>query len=201
MRDGLKAISIAAWLTERRLPMKLLLLLLFVSSTSLWGQIKLPTNEIGQVQYQELVRLPDSNRPARQLIAQARLWIDSYYESENAVEQQYDQEHNILFIKSSYTIDEQIVRYTLTIEGKFGRYRATITDLIEESDGFSLPIRPTSPTADELSRVADGKSKNPQVISQAVTRQAALYRQLDKECRATLASLKASLLEAAPKKE
>src|SRR4051794_38172934 len=80
----------------------LFLLLLFCSVTA-FAQVKLPTNEIGQVQYQELVKLPDNTRKAKQIIEQARLWAGQEYDSLSA-EQQYDQANSILFIKSIYTI-------------------------------------------------------------------------------------------------
>ncbi|WP_338874888.1 hypothetical protein WBJ53_04630 [Spirosoma sp. SC4-14] len=177
--------------------MKVLLFLFVLVSTPLLAQVKLPSNELGQVQYQEIVRLPDSKRPSRQIITQARAWLETQYPNEGDAEQQYDQEHAILFIKSAYRINEQDIRYTLTIEGKFGRYRATITDLVAESDGFASPILSTSPSAAELSRVADNKAKNSDVINQTVKQQEDLYRKLDRQCRLTLNSLKEYLVSQA----
>ncbi|NEU69189.1 DUF4468 domain-containing protein [Spirosoma agri] len=169
--------------------MKILLPIFILLSLTVVAQVKLPTNETGQVQYQELVRLPDATRPARQISSEARLWLQQQFPNESDAEQQFDQENNILFVKSAFRISEQLIRYTLTIESKFGRYRATITDLITESKGLSLPVRPTSPTAEEMSRASDKAAKSAEVVKQAVTQQADLYRQLDKECRAMLASL------------
>lgn len=170
--------------------MKYLLILTLLLSVNALAQLRLPTNETGQVQYQEIVRVPNAKLPARQLMGQLHDWAEFYYESEPTAEQQYDPEHNIQFIKASYAIDDQIVRYTLTVEAKFGRYRATITDLIAESKGISVPVRTTSSTASELERAAGGKITNRKLIEQAAQQQADLYRQIDKSCRDTLASLK-----------
>jgi|GEM_PF-2381562 len=177
--------------------MKVFALLFVLVSTPLLAQVKLPANELGQVQYQEIVRLPDTKRLARQLMTQARAWLAIQYPNEGDAEQQYDQEHNILFVKSAYRIENQDVRYTLTIEGKFGRYRATITDLVAERDGFASPILSTSPSAAELSRVADNKAQSSDVINQTVKQQENLYRKLDRQCRLTLNSLKEYLISQA----
>ncbi|QHV97132.1 DUF4468 domain-containing protein [Spirosoma endbachense] len=180
--------------------MKILIPLLVLLSINVLAQVKLPTNDLGQVQYQELVRLPDATRPTKQIITQARSWLAQQFPNESDAEQQFDQEHNILFVKSAYRIDDQLIRYTLTIESKFGRYRATITDLIAEGNGLSLPVRPDSPTAEEMSRSSDNKPKSTAVINQAVRQQADLYRQIDKECHDTLASLKEYMVSLAAKK-
>jgi len=176
------------------IPMKysIILLLLFCSVRA-FAQVKLPTNEIGQVQYQELVKLPDNTRKAKQIIEQARLWAGHEYDSLSA-EQQYDQVNNILFIKSIYTIDNQTVRYTLTIEAKYGRYRATITDLLTESNGLSLLVRPSSATVEEMEQAAGNKVKDKEVIEQTAKQQTELYQQIDKACKATLASLKTRMM-------
>lgn len=163
------------------------ILVLFALHTQ--AQVRLPANELGQVQYQEIVRLSDTQRPARQLISQTKQWVREYYADSNAVEQQYDQEHNILFIKYGFRIDNQAIRYTIILEGKTGRYRVTLTDMITESNGMALPIRPVSPTAAELNQVADGTIRNSKVIAEAVQQQTNLYQRIDKICRDTLASL------------
>lgn len=170
----------------------LILFSLFVSLNTL-AQVKLPTNEVGQVQYQELVRVPDSKRPARQIMEQVRAWSEQHYADEPTAEQQQDAANNILFIKAVHTIGDQAVRYSLTIETKFGRYRATLTDLITESAGLSLPVQPTSSTASEIERSSSSKIPNRKLIEQTVQQQADLYRQIDKFCRDTLASLKEGL--------
>ena len=167
------------------------LLFVFSSLTAL-AQFRLPTNELGQVQYQEVVRVPDSKRPALQLMEQARSWADAHYDLNLTTEQQYDQEHNILFIKSSYPINNQTVRYTLTIEPKFGRYRVTLTDLIAEANGLNSPIQAANPTLEDIKKSA-GSSTKPAVIEQTAKQQAELYREIDRSCRATLASLKETM--------
>ncbi|AKD53978.1 DUF4468 domain-containing protein [Spirosoma radiotolerans] len=172
----------------------LFILFLFVSISAL-AQVKLPTNEVGQVQYQELVRVPDSKRTARQLMEQVHSWATRYYPLGNEAEQQYDREHNILFVRTFYSIGNQSVRYTLTIETKFGRYRATITDLIIDDNGRTQPVRAVTSTVDELAVAADSTVKDKRVIEQIAADQAELYRQIDKACRETLANLKQSLTE------
>ncbi|GAB3976518.1 hypothetical protein GCM10028806_36230 [Spirosoma terrae] len=181
-------------------PMKVLLPFFLLLSVQLLAQVTLPTNELGQVQYQEIVRLPDATRPTRQVATQLRSWVDQQYPNEGDAEKHYDQENNVVFAKSVFLIDGQTVRYTLTLEAKFGRYRVTLTDLITEAKGLSLPVQATSPTADEMSRMADNKTKSTNVIQQAVKQQEDLYRQLNKECRATLANLKEYMISLAEKK-
>jgi hypothetical protein len=173
----------------------LLLLTVFLSTTAL-AQVHLPTNETGQVQYQETVRVPNTTETAKKLMTQVRSWADEYYPDQNEVEQQFDQEHSILFIRTFYPIDKQNVRYTLTIETKYGRYRATIADLVLEGDGLTQaqPIRPISTTTDELSRVSADTVKH-DTLAQIASDQATLYQEIDKACKATLASLKAALTE------
>lgn len=171
---------------------------LFLCSLNAVAQVKLPTNELGQVQYQEMVRVPDSKRPARQLMEQARAWADHHYRANLTTEKQYDKEHNILFIKSVYSANNQLVRYTLTIEPKFGRYRATITDLITESNGLNVPIRASSVTVDEIRSAASDSLKNETLIEQTAQQQADLYDQLDQSCRATLASLEEAMTSGQP---
>ncbi len=165
----------------------------FLLSINTLAQVRLPINEVGQVQYQEIVLVPDAKLPARQLMQQVRAWADPYYADEPTTEQQPDLERSILFVKSAYSVNNQFVRYTLTVEAKFGRYRATITDLITESDGLALPVRASSGTVGEMERAAGGKITNRKLIEQAVSQQADLYRQIDKACRDTLASLKQAL--------
>ena len=173
--------------------MKYTLFLFFALSLHSFAQVRLPTNEVGQVQYQELIKLPDTKRPARQIMEQAQAWSGQYFADIATTEQQHDQQNNILFIKSSYPINNQTVRYTLTIETKFGRYRATITDLIAESDGLTLPVQASSSTATEINRSAGGTVASKTLIEQTAKQQADLYRQIDKACRDTLASLKQAL--------
>ncbi len=172
----------------------LFIIALFFSINSL-AQVRLPTNEAGLVQYQELVRVPDSKRTAKQIMEQTRLWANKYYPLANEAEQQFDQEHNILFVRTFYQIGKQSVRYTLTIETKFGRYRATITDLIVEENGRTQPIREASSTVEEMTMPADSIAKNENLIRQIVTNEADLYRQIDKSCRDTLANLKQALTD------
>lgn len=178
--------------------MKFLFVFLFFCSLNTVAQVKLPTNELGQVQYQEVVRVPDSKRPARQIMEQARAWAGQHYQSNLTTEQQYDQEHNILFIRSSYSLDNQLIRYTLTIEPKFGRYRATLTDLIADNNGMNLPIQASSSTVADINRATADTVKNQRVIEETVQQQENLYRQLDQSCRATSASLKEALTKNQP---
>lgn len=173
--------------------MKNLLLLFLLSSPAALAQVNLPTNETGQVQYQEIVRLPDGTRPARQVYEQIRAWAGQHYPSTGEAERQHDDVHGIVFVRSLYAIGNQNVRYTLTVEARIGRYRATLTDLIAEGNGLTLPVRAVSPTAEELKKAADSTVKSDTLINQIATDQTDFYRQLDKDCRATLANLKETL--------
>ncbi|WP_461109635.1 hypothetical protein [Spirosoma koreense] len=175
--------------------MKYALLLLLACSFNALAQIRLPTNESGQVQYQEIVRVPDSKRPARQLMEQAKTWAQQHYRASLTTEQQYDQEHNILFIRSSYPINGQVVRYILTIEPKYGRYRATLTDLVAENNGINLPIQATSTTVADINRATADTIKNQTLVEQTAQQQESLYKQLNQWCRETLASLKEAMTE------
>ncbi|QJW91544.1 DUF4468 domain-containing protein [Spirosoma taeanense] len=173
--------------------MKKLLSVLFLFSTTVLAQMRLPTSPDGQVQYQEIVRLPDATRPARQVYNQIRSWDEQHYKAGTNAERQYDDRHGILFVRSAFPFGKRLVRYTLTVEARIGRYRATLTDLVAEGDGLSLPVQATSPTVDELSRASTGEIKNKQVVEQIAADQAELYQQIDKACRATLASLKEAM--------
>lgn len=174
-----------------------LILALFFSTNALaqFAQVKLPTNEQGQVQYQEIVRLADGKQTARQIMAQARSWVEDHYADDLTTEQQLDAENNILFIRTATKIDDQLIRYTLTIEPKYGRYRATLTDLIAENGAMNVPIRSNSGTVGEMERASGSKTPNRKLIEQTVQQQAELYRHIDKTCRDTLASLKQTMNE------
>ncbi len=170
------------------------LLLLFVSTTAL-AQVRLPTNDAGQVQYQEIVRIGDGKRPARQVFDQVQAWAEAHYPSANEAERHYDQQHGILFVRSVFPIGEQFVRYTLTVEARIGRYRATITDLVDESDALLLPLRPASSTAEEINRTAGSTVKDRTIVDQIAKKQANFYQKLNETCRATLAGLKTAMTE------
>ncbi|MFD2570180.1 hypothetical protein ACFSUS_06010 [Spirosoma soli] len=172
--------------------MKTIFFFLLLSTTAL-AQFTLPTNEAGQVQYQEIVRLSNPALPARQVYTQIRSWADQHYTASNEAEQQRDDVHGIVFVRSFYPIEKRNVRYTLTVEAKIGRYRATITDLVVEGDGLTLPVRATSSTVEEIKKAADSDVKNEQLVEKIAAEQAELYQQIDRACRATLASLKETL--------
>lgn len=175
--------------------MKYLVAFFLLSSLSSLAQVRLPANELGQVQYQEIVKVADGKQTARQVIAQARAWADEHYPSEATTEKHFDEENSILFIKTTSLVGHQQLRYTLTIEAKYGRYRATIIDLITESDGLSLPVRPTSSTAEEIAKTAGNKPTTQKLVAQTVAEQTELYHQINKLCRSTLASLKETMLQ------
>ncbi|GAB3498896.1 hypothetical protein GCM10027341_21210 [Spirosoma knui] len=180
--------------------MKPIVSLLLLLSATAFAQVKLPTNEAGQVQYQEIARMPDANRPARQVYNQIREWASEHYTAENEAELQHDDVHGILFVRSFYPIGKRNIRYTLTVEARIGRYRATITDLVAEDEGITLPLLPTSSTVDDLKKAANGEVKSEQVLEQIAQDQAELYQEINSACRATLASLKESLTAPAAKK-
>ena len=173
--------------------MKLTLLIFTLIPALVFAQVKLPTSETGQVQYQEIVRVGDGKGPARPLFDQVRAWARKRYPLANEAELHDDPQHGIVFIRSLYTLDDQSIRYTLTIEAKIGRYRATITDLVADQGGFLQPVRPVSSSADDLERVAADSVRNSSLIEQTVTRQSDIYRQINDACRTTLANLKQSM--------
>ena len=175
--------------------MKYPFILSLLLSVNALAQVRLPTNEVGQVQYQQVVRVPNAKLPARQLMEQVREWANTHYASSLATEQQYDKEHNILFVKSAYPINKQLIRYVLTVEPKFGRYRATITELIIEGNGLTVPVLGSSSTAEEIMRVTGPKEADPKLAEQAAYQQADLYHQIDKDCRSTLNDLRQSLMK------
>lgn len=181
--------------------MKIAVLFFVFISVSAFAQVKLPTSETGQVQYQEIVRLGDGKGPARPVYDKIRTWAREHYPLANEAELQYDQQHGIVFVRSLYPIGNNSIRYTLTIEARIGRYRATITDLIAEQGGLIQPVRPVSTSAEEMERAAADSVKNSSLIKQIADDQAELYRQIDASCRATLASLKQSMIASASKKD
>ncbi|GAB3641490.1 hypothetical protein [Spirosoma arcticum] len=177
-----------------------LLFFLLIPAVAL-AQVKLPTSEAGQVQYQEIVRIGDGKGPARPIFDQIRTWAGQRYPLANEAELHYDQQHGIVFVRSLYSIDNQTVRYTLTIEARIGRYRATITDLVAEQGGLIQPVRPVSSSADEMEQAAADSVKNSGIIKQIAANQADVYRQIDEACRTTLVSLKQAMTTLAGEKE
>lgn len=170
--------------------MKYLPILFFFLSVPAFAQVRLPANDAGQVQYQEIVRIGDGKVPARQVFDQVQTWAGQHYPAENEAERHFDQQHGILFVRSVFPIGDRSVRYTLTVEAKIGRYRATITDLVDESDALLLPLRPTPSTAEEINRTAGSTAKDRTIVEQIAKKQADFYQQINDTCRATLASLK-----------
>ena len=181
--------------------MKTALVFLLLISATAFAQVKLPTSETGQVQYQEIVRIGDGKGPARPIFDQIRTWARERYPLANEAELHYDNRHGITFVRSLYTIGNQSIRYTLTIEAKIGRYRATITDLIAEQGGLVQPVRPVSSSAQEMEQVAADSIKNSDLIKQIAADQAEVYQQIDEACRTTLASLKKSVTTWADEKD
>lgn len=181
--------------------MKIVLFLLALIPAIAFAQVKLPTSETGQVQYQEIVRIGDGKGPARPLFDQIRAWARQHYPLANEAELHYDQQHGIAFVRSLYAIGDQSIRYTLTIEARIGRYRATITDLIAEQGKLIQPVRPVSSSAEELERAAADSVKNSGLVGQIAANQAEVYRQIDEACRATLASLKQAMTKSARKED
>ena len=173
--------------------MKAALLLFLLMPTIASAQVKLPTSEAGQVQYQEIVRIGDGKGPARPIFDQIRAWAQQRYPLANEAELHHDQQHGIVFVRSLYSVGDQSIRYTLTVEARIGRYRATITDLIAEQGGLIQPVRPVSSTAEEMERAAPDSVKNSDLAKQIAGSQAEVYRQIDEACRATLASLKQTM--------
>ncbi len=177
----------------------LLVCLVFLSTNAL-AQFQLPTNQTGQVQYQEIVRIGDGKGPARPIFDRVRAWARQRYPAANSAELHYDEQHGIAFVRSFYAIGNRNIRYTLTIEARIGRYRATITDLIDEQGGLNQPVRPVSSSADEMKRVTASSVKDNRLIEQVAANQTALYQQIDQLCRTTLADLKQTMTGQTDKK-
>lgn len=155
--------------------------------------MSLPTNEAGQVQYQEIVRLPNQSMPARQVYSQLRAWGEERFPAGNEAELQRDDVHGILFVRSFFPLGNRDVRYTLTLEARIGRYRATLTDLVTQVNGLMVPLQPRPSTEGELARNADSVSIKNKVVEQVAAEQAEFYRQIDKACRDMLANLKTAV--------
>ena len=171
--------------------MKAVLLFFALISLPAFAQIKLPTSEAGQVQYQEIVRIGDGKGPARPIYDQICIWARQRYPLANEAELHYDPQHGIVFVRSLFPLGDETIRYTLTIEARLGRYRATITDLIaEQRGGLTQPVRPVSSTTEEMAHIAADSIRNTKLIEQIADDQAELYKQIDGSCRATLSSLK-----------
>lgn len=180
--------------------MKPALLFLLLISLPTLAQIKLPTSETGQVQYQEIVRIGDGKGPAPPVFDQIQAWAKQHYPLAGEAELHYDQQHGITFVRSLFPIGDQSIRYTFTIEAKIGRYRATITDLVAEQGGLVQPVSPVSPSAEEMARAAADSVRNSSLIEQIAANQVIVYKQIDEMCRATLASLKQWMTTPAGKK-
>ncbi len=172
--------------------LRLLAVFLLLTAYPALAQVQLPTDANGQVQFQDLVRLTDKTRSAKQVFTQSQAWAERYFKPTNEPEVQPDQEHGVLFVRGVYPIGEQFVRFTMLIEAKTGRYRATITDLIGENNGLLLPIQPASATAEEMQK-AGGQAAKPEVVEAVAKEQAELYKALEAACRATLDNLKTAL--------
>ena len=191
----------SAYHIKQKFLMKTAVLFFIFISVSAFAQVKLPTSETGQVQYQEIVRLGDGKGPARPVFDQIRTWARQQYPLANEAELHYDQQHGIVFVRSLYAIGNYSIRYTLTVEARIGRYRATITDLVAEQGGLIQPVRAVSTSAQEMERAAADSVKNSPLIKQIADDQAELYQQIDAACRTTLANLKQSMQEPATRKD
>ncbi|QJD77617.1 DUF4468 domain-containing protein [Spirosoma rhododendri] len=172
---------------------RLLIVLFFIAAYPALAQVQLPTDANGQVQFQELVRLTDKTRPSKQVFSQSQAWAERYFKPANEPEVQPDLANGVLFVRGVYPIGEQFVRFTMLIEAKMGRYRATITDLIAENNGLLAPIQPNNATADDMQRAGGTQIANPAVVETVANQQAELYKALDAVCRDTLNNLKTAL--------
>lgn len=172
--------------------LRLLIVIFFAVACPAVAQVQLPADDNGQVQFQETVRLTDKTRSAKQVFAQSQAWAERYFKQVNEPEVQPDQEHGVLFVRGVYPIGGQFVRFTMLIEAKTGRYRATITDLIGENNGLLSPIQPVSATAEDMQK-AGGQAAKPEVVEAVAKEQAELYKALEAVCRDTLNNLKTAL--------
>jgi hypothetical protein len=172
---------------------RLIILFFFSTAYPALAQVQLPTDANGQVQFQELVRLTDKTRSAKQVFSQSQAWAERYFKPANEPEIQPDQANGVLFVRGVYPIGEQFVRFTMLIEAKTGRYRATITDLIAENNGLLAPIQPVSATSDDMQRSGGTQLANTTVVETVAKQQAELYKALDAVCHDTLNNLKTAL--------
>jgi hypothetical protein len=172
--------------------LRLLAVFLLLAACPTLAQVRLPADANGQVQFQETVRLTDKTRSAKQVFTQSQAWAERYFKPTNEPEVQPDQEHGVLFVRGVYPFGEQFVRFTMLIEAKTGRYRATITDLIGENNGLLSPIQPVSATAEDMQK-AGGQAAKPEVVEAVAKEQAELYKALEAACRDTLNNLKTAL--------
>ena len=59
--------------------LRLLAVFLLVAACPALAQVRLPTDANGQVQFQELIRLTDKTRPAKQVFTQTQAWAERYF--------------------------------------------------------------------------------------------------------------------------
>ena len=140
--------------------MRQLLLLFCILPTLSYSQVQvwtkslvLPTDELGRVQFQEVISLADSTQPANQIITRCRSWAAKTYNNSEQVVQQYDPQSGVLIIKGVLVVttapetkflgttsppQKNNIQHTLTLEAKKGRYRATINQL--SIMGYPIPV-------------------------------------------------------------
>lgn len=133
----------------------------------------LPVDESGHVQFQQVVKV-DSAESTKTIIGKARSWVAKTFNSASTVVQQYDPDQGILIVKGASKFSSPqatffsgktvttpapyLLRYTLTIESKPGRYRSTINSLTTEIDGpggsqYAQPLVAKPPTLEESNQL------------------------------------------------
>jgi hypothetical protein len=152
---------------------RLLIFSFFLLSNLAYSQgsetITLPTDDDGNVRFQQVVKL-DSSESAKVILGKARTWVGKAFNSASTVIQQYDPEQGILIVKglSKFTSPQatfysgKTVRttapykllYTLTVDAKPGRYRSTVNGLVVEVDvpggtQTATALASTPPTIEE----------------------------------------------------
>lgn len=125
------------------------------------------TDDAGNVQFQQVVML-DSSLSAKALINRAKTWSVKSYNSANTVIQQFEPEGGTLILKAQSPISVPVyyrlmgktqsatsvidLKYTLSIETKTGRYRATLSQLVKHADATpSSPAVNVPVTTDTMS--------------------------------------------------
>lgn len=117
---------------------------------------KLPTNLKGQIQFQEVVQVPDT--PAPELYSRAQLWMAKTFVSGKDVTQLNDKENGTVLLKGNTMVHFGMgytrIGFTLLLEIKDGRYRYTLSD-------FKVLSRGDMPWNNDLSEFlkSDGSPK------------------------------------------
>jgi hypothetical protein len=155
--------------------MRLLILLTLISTSAMAQEIiSLPTNAQGGVEFQQVFRLADTTVSATDIISRARTWAAKTYRDSEKIIQQYDAQAGVMVLKPimKFTVftemkiittvkesTDQYVGYTLTIEARKGRYRATMSNYAVDPTNMRVPMIARNKTEAEFLAQPGGKMK------------------------------------------